>query len=338
MKALICGCAGTALTEEERAFYRREDPFGLILFARNIDNPRQVRLLVDDFRACLNRTDAPVFIDQEGGRVQRLRPPHWRDYPSAARFGELWEESPLDALAAARGITFLLGRELAALGINADCLPVLDVPVAGSHDIIGDRAYARQPQVAALLANAALQGLQAAGVAGVIKHIPGHGRARADSHKELPVVEASLEELRAHDFPTFAALASAPMAMTAHVVYTAIDADNPATTSEVVINDVIRGELGFAGLLMSDDLNMEALHGPLAARAQAALEAGCDVVLHCSGDLDEMREVAAGCPTLAGKALQRAQAALAAMRPAGMVPDVARAEEWLARLSAVASA
>ena len=334
-KALICSCAGTELTEEERAFFAHEKPWGLILFARNVDDPAQVQALVDDFRALVGRDDAPVFIDQEGGRVQRLRPPHWRDYPPAARFGELWARDPLAACRAARAVTWLLASELADLGINADALPVLDVPVEGAHDIIGDRAYARDPQVAALLARAAMSGLSAAGVAPVIKHIPGHGRARADSHEELPMVEAPLPNLRAHDFLPFAALADAPMAMTAHVVYAAIDADNPATTSRTVIHDVIRGEIGFDGLLMSDDLNMKALAGPLAARAEAALAAGCDVVLHCSGDLAEMREVAAACPELSGRALERAEAAMAFTRTRGLAPDAREAEEWRERLLAV---
>ena len=334
MKALICGCAGTVFTEEERAFLAEAQPWGLILFARNVDTPEQVRALVNDFRALVGRADAPVFIDQEGGRVQRLRPPHWRDYPPAARFGALWAQDPLAACRAARAVSWLLASELADLGINADALPVLDVPVEGAHDIIGDRAYARTPEVAALLARAAMSGLSAAGVAPVIKHIPGHGRARADSHEELPVVETPPDLLRTHDFLPFAALADAPMAMTAHVVYAAIDAKNPATTSRTIIQDIIRGEIGFDGLLMSDDLNMKALAGPLAARAEAALAAGCDVVLHCSGVLAEMREVAAACPELSGPALRRAEAAMAWMQPRGLPPDEREAEAWRKQLLA----
>ena len=335
MKALICGCAGVTLAEEERAFFAEERPWGLILFARNVESPAQVRALAADFRALVGREEAPVFIDQEGGRVQRLRPPHWRDYPPAARFGELWARDPAAACRAARAVTWLLATELAELGINADALPVLDVPVEGAHDIIGDRAYARRPEVAALLARAAMSGLAAAGVAPVIKHIPGHGRARADSHEELPVVEAPLDALRAHDFPPFAALADAPMAMTAHVVYAAIDARNPATTSRTVIHDIIRGEIGFDGLLMSDDLNMKALAGPLAERTEAALAAGCDVALHCSGKLEEMREVAAACPELSGRALERAEAAMAFMQPRGLAPDEREAERWREQLLAL---
>ena len=280
----------------------------------------------------MERPDALVLIDQEGGRVQRLRPPHWRAYPPAARFGDLFARDPLAALRAVRAVSWLLASELGALGINADALPVLDVPVEGAHDIIGDRAYARDPGTAALLARAAVAGLAAAGVAPVIKHIPGHGRARADSHQELPVVDAPLGALRTHDFLPFAALADAPMAMTAHVIYAAIDAANPATTSPRVIADIIRGEMGFDGLLMSDDLNMQALSGPLAARAEAALNAGCDVVLHCSGILEEMREVAGVCPALTGRALKRAEAVMAFTRPHGLPPDAEEAEAWRLRL------
>ena len=332
MKALICGCSGPTLSEEEHAFFLETRPFGLILFARNVESPHQVRALVAEFRGLVGRPDAPVFIDQEGGRVQRLRPPHWRAYPPAERLGELFARDPLAALRAARMVTWLLAAELAGLGINADALPVLDVPVEGAHDIIGDRAYARDPQVATLLARAAMSGLAAAGVAPVIKHIPGHGRARADSHEELPVVDAPLAALRAQDFLPFAALADAPMAMTAHVVYAAIDACNPATTSRTVITDIIRGEIGFDGLLMSDDVNMQALSGSLAARAEAALAAGCDIILHCSGIMEEMREVAAVCPALEGQSLKRAEAAMAFTRPHGLPPDAEEAEEWRLRL------
>lgn len=332
MKALICGCSGPELSDEERTFFSEVRPFGLILFTRNIKNPQQVQALVAEFRKLVNRSNALVLIDQEGGRVQRLRPPHWREFPPAARYGDLWAHDPLSALRAARLVTWLLAAELVELGINADALPVLDVPVEGAHGIIGDRAYARSPQAAALLARAAMAGLAAAGVAPVIKHIPGHGRARADSHEELPIVDTPLDALRAHDFLPFAALADAPMAMTAHVTYTAIDPANPATTSHTVITDIIRGEIGFDGLLMTDDLNMQALNGPLPARAEAALKAGCDIILHCSGDLSEMQEVAAVCPTLAGKALQRAQAAVSVTAAAHLPLDAQEAERWRRQL------
>ncbi len=331
--AFISGCAGSELSAAERAFFGRTRPWGLILFARNIEDPGQVRRLVADFREAVGRPQAPVLIDQEGGRVQRLRPPHWRTWPPAMRFAELFERDRVEALRAARLVTWLLGRELAGLGINVDCLPVLDVPVPGSHEIIGDRAYGHDPLVVATLGRAAMEGLRAAGIAPVIKHVPGHGRARADSHLKLPVVETPLEELRRTDFVPFAACADAPMAMTAHVVYAGIDPEEPATHSLRVIRDVIRGEIGFDGLLMSDDLNMKALKGSLAERCEKALAAGCDIVLHCSGILEEMEEVAAAAGTLSGRALERA---IAAENAAGGFPRPQPDEgEALALLAAV---
>jgi beta-N-acetylhexosaminidase len=327
-RAFICGVGGAALSAAEIAFLERARPWGLILFSRNIETPEQTRALVETFRAVVGRPRAPVFIDQEGGRVRRLRPPHWKAWPAAGSLAALFARDPLLALEAARLVTWAMGEELARLGINVDCLPVLDVPQPGSHEIIGDRAYGHEPRQVALLARAALTGLNGAGVAGVIKHVPGHGRAAADSHEALPVVEASAEALAAVDFLPFAALADVPMAMTAHVVYTAFDAERPATLSPVVIGEVIRGRIGFSGLLMSDDLNMKALSGSLGARAAAALNAGCDVVLHCSGDLAEMEEVAAAVPLLEGAAAERArmvEAHLAALPRRSW--DDARADE-----------
>ena len=331
--AFISGCEGTELSAAELDFFSRTRPWGLILFARNIENPGQVRRLVADFRKAVKRPQAPVFIDQEGGRVQRLRPPHWRAWPPAMRFAELFGKSRIEALRAARLVTWLLGRELADLGINVDCLPVLDIPVAGSHEIIGDRAYGHDPLVVAALGRAAMEGLKAAGVAPVIKHVPGHGRARADSHLELPVVDTPAEELRETDFVPFTACADAPMAMTAHVVYADIDPKAPATHSARVIGEVIRGEIGFDGLLMSDDVNMKALKGSLAERCEKALAAGCDIILHCSGVLEEMEEVAAAAGTLAGRTRERADAAERVMgAPATVTPDE---NEALALLSAL---
>ncbi|HHN67345.1 MAG TPA: beta-N-acetylhexosaminidase [Thermopetrobacter sp.] len=317
--AFICGCEGTALNPAERAFIREADPWGLILFARNIDTPEQVRRLIEDFRHLTGRA-APVLIDQEGGRVQRLRPPHFTTWPAAAAYGRLWRADPLRALKAARLVTWLMGRELAALGIDVDCLPVLDVPQEGADPIIGDRAYATEPMTAALLARAALSGLAAAGLAGVVKHIPGHGRAPCDSHAALPRVAAPLDELADVDFRPFAALADAPMAMTAHVVYEAIDPANPATLSKQVIATVIRGRIGFAGLLMSDDLGMHALSGSMRERTERALAAGCDVVLHCSGDLAEMEQVAEAAGRLRGAAWRRAAAATRRPEPVALWP------------------
>jgi beta-N-acetylhexosaminidase len=309
--AAILGCSGLTLTAEERALFRDVRPWGFILFRRNIDTPGQVRALVEDLRACTGVADAPVLIDQEGGRVQRLGPPHWRRYPPGRAYGQIGGADPLVQREIVRLGARLMAHDLAALGINVDCVPVLDVPDPSGHEIIGDRAYADGPRAVALLGRAAAEGLIAGGVLPVIKHIPGHGRAMADSHLALPVVEASLEELEARDFVPFKVASDMPMAMTAHVVYAAIDPRAPATTSRKVIAQVIRGAIGFDGLLMSDDLSMKALSGDFTQRARASLAAGCDVVLHCNGDMAEMRAVLAGTRRLAGRAKARAAAALA---------------------------
>jgi beta-N-acetylhexosaminidase len=306
--ACILGCAGPVLTREETAFFEDARPWGFILFKRNVEDPGQLRALVEALRATVGRPDAPVLIDQEGGRVQRLGPPHWPAYPPGRAYGELpaAEREEIARLGAR-----LIAHDLAAVGINVDCLPVLDVPEPGAHDVIGDRAYAATPAGVASLGRAAAEGLISGGVLPVIKHIPGHGRAHADSHKTLPRVDAPLAELSAVDFAPFRALADMPLGMTAHVVYTAIDPEHPATTSSQVISEVIRGAIRFDGLLMSDDLSMQALSGGFAERARASLAAGCDVVLHCNGDRAEMQAVLAGVGSLAGLALARADAALA---------------------------
>ena len=309
-QACILGCSGLSLGAEERAFFTDVRPRGFILFKRNVDTPDQVRALVASLRACLGRPDAPVLIDQEGGRVQRLGPPHWRRYPPSSVYGRLAVNDPLLRREISRLGARLMAHDLSELGINADCLPVLDVPQPGAHDIIGDRAYAQTPDEIAILGRAAAEGLIAGGVLPVIKHIPGHGRAGADSHMALPRVDASIDVLSAIDFAPFRVLSDMPMAMTAHVVYTAIDRLRPATTSRKLIGRTIRGAIGFDGLLMSDDLSMKALSGDFAERARAALAAGCDMVLHCNGDMDEMRAVVAGTRDLAGRAKARAAAAL----------------------------
>ena len=307
----IYGCGGLILSADERAFFRELRPWGFILFGRNVQTPDQIRTLVRSLRETVGDASAPVLIDQEGGRVARLKPPHWHERPAAARFGALHVKNP----EAAREATYLgarlIAHDLAGLGINVDCLPVLDVPVAGAHDIIGDRAFAHAPTTVIDLGRAQIEGLMEGGVLPVMKHIPGHGRAGADSHLALPRVEAGIEELSASDFVTFRSLDLCPMAMTAHVVYDSIDPQRPATTSPKVIRDVIRGEIGFDGLLMSDDLSMQALDGPLDVRARAALFAGCDVVLHCNGKMDEMKLVASETKILEGLPLKRAEAALA---------------------------
>ena len=309
-RAAILGCSGLSLSREEEAFFRDVEPWGFILFARNVEAPDQVRRLVDQLRATVDRPDAPVLIDQEGGRVQRLGPPHWRRYPPGRAYGELASNDPLLRREITRLGARLLAHDLAALRINVDCVPVLDVPVAGAHDVIGDRAYAKTPDGVALLGRAACEGLIAGGVLPVIKHIPGHGRAMADSHHDLPVVDTAYNELDAWDFAPFKMLSDMPMAMTAHVVYSAVDAKRPATTSKKAMRQVIRGALGFDGLVMSDDLSMKALGGEFADRARNSLAAGCDVVLHCNGDMAEMKAVLAGTKALSGQALRRAKAAL----------------------------
>lgn len=310
--AFISGCLGAALSASERAFFARSNPFGLILFKRNCETPEQLKRLTDDFRAAVGRRNAPVFIDQEGGRVQRLGPPSnaWRKYPPARAYGEAYARDPLSALRSARNVGRMMAEDLIAAGINANCVPVLDVPQPGAHEIIGSRAYSDRIEQIMALARAHAAGFADGGVMPVVKHIPGHGRAKADSHIELPVVDASLADLRAVDFPPFAAFADAPMAMTAHVVFTALDKSAPATLSRKVISSIIRKEIGFRGLLMTDDLSMKALSGSYAEKTRQALDAGCDLVLHCNGEMDQMEEVAAAAGTLRGKPLARARAAL----------------------------
>lgn len=292
-RAVIFGCAGPALSTDERAFFHDSDPLGFILFARNVETPDQVLRLVDALRASVGRDDAPVLIDQEGGRVQRLKPPHWRLAPPASVFGELYATDPAAAMMASRLNGRLLAADLAPLGIDVDCAPVLDLPVPGSHGVIGNRAFAGTVQAVVALGRAQADGLLAGGIIPVMKHLPGHGRARADSHHELPVVDTTRAELERTDFAPFQALADLPWAMTAHVLYRALSSNQPATTSARVIDDVIRRHIGFDGVLVSDDLSMKALGGTHGERARQSLEAGCDVVLHCNGDLQEMREIAA---------------------------------------------
>ncbi len=302
------GLSGPAITAAERALFRDVDPAGYILFARNCVDPDQMLALTDDLCAMAGR-DLPILIDQEGGRVARLRPPHWPEFPPAARFGALYDVAPVTAIEAARLNALLLALMLHDVGVTVDCLPLLDVRSAGGHDIIGDRSYGDEPLRVAALGRATLDGLRAGGVVGVVKHIPGHGRARVDSHLALPVVDASAEEL-AVDFAPFHTLNAAPMAMTAHIVYSALDPHLCATLSKTVIGGTIRGTIGFDGLLMSDDLGMKALGGSFADRTTACLAAGCDIALHCSGDFAEMREVAAAAGEIAPEAAARLNAAM----------------------------
>jgi len=307
-RAVILGCAGEHLSSDERRFFGAADPVGFILFRRNCCSPDQVRELVAALRAAVGRSDAPILIDQEGGRVARLRPPSWRLYPSAARLGSL--PDPQAEVAVRLGAR-LIADDLRDLGITVDCLPVLDVPVDGADPVIGDRAYGNDPGRVTKLARAACHGLLEGGVLPVVKHIPGHGRARVDSHHACPVVETETDELSRTDFAPFHALAAMPWAMSAHIVYRAIDMTAPATLSRGVISEVIRGVIGFDGVLVSDDLSMHALGGDIAERAGRALAAGCDLVLHCNADHSEMEAIVTGVgsiSTLSAERLARAEA------------------------------
>lgn len=335
-KAMILGASGPALTADEIAFFHDERPWGFILFARNVESIAQVRALCAAMRDAAGRPDAPVFVDQEGGRVQRLRPPLAPNYPPAAALGALYARDREAGLRAAWLQARLHAFDLARCGFSADCLPVLDVPSPGAHDVIGDRAYSRDPAAVAVLGRAIIDGLLAGGIAPVIKHIPGHGRATADTHLSLPIVDASLEDLRAHDFAPFAALCDCAMAMTAHVVYAAVDAANPATTSPRVIAEIIRGEIGFGGLLMSDDVSMKALSGDFGDRARAILASGVDLVLHCNGVMDEMKAVAAATHALEGHSLERAQTALAPVGQADRTDEAAARAEFAGFFEAAA--
>jgi len=326
MRAFITGVAGPALTGEERQFLKDAQPWGLILFRRNATDPASLRRLIDEFRTILGR-QAPVLVDQEGGRVQRLGPPHWPNYPPGAAYGALYDRDREMGLAAAKLGARLIAADLAGLGIDVDCAPLADLPAAGADPIIGDRAYGRTPEKVAAIAGAIAAGLLEGGVLPVLKHIPGHGRATADSHERLPVVSADRATLDVTDFAAFHPLKALPLGMTAHVVFSAIDPVAPATTSMIIVRDVIRDSIGFSGLLMSDDISMGALSGGLGERTKAAITAGCDMILHCNGKMAEMLAVAAAAPQLAGDAARRAAAALAMRRPAAPIElAAARAE------------
>jgi beta-N-acetylhexosaminidase len=314
-RAFITGISGLELSAAERQFIRDERPWGFILFKRNIETPAQVTQLVSELRAASGDPEAPVLIDQEGGRVQRLGPPHWPVYPPGAAFGALYDIDPVLGLEAARLSSRLIADDLIQLGITVDCLPLADVPVDGADAVIGNRAYGTEPAKVAAIARAVTEGLEQGGILPVLKHIPGHGRAAADTHFRLPEVDTAQKELERTDFAAFQPLADLPMAMTAHVVFSALDPVHPATTSATIIEQVIRGVIGFQGLLMSDDVSMNALAGSIAERTRAIVSAGCDMVLHCNGKLDEMQEVAGETPELSGKPLERAKRALASRKP-----------------------
>lgn len=332
---LITGLAGPILSRDEASFLRSARPAGIILFSRNCETSEQIRALVASAREAIGADDTLVLIDQEGGRVQRLRPPLGRALPPGAAYGVMYAADPLAARTAARHAAWLVGRDLLELGIDTNCAPVADVPISGAHDIIGDRAYGRTAEQVADLARAVAEGLLAAGVLPVVKHIPGHGRATKDSHFELPAVNAPRADLSASDFAVFRLLNDLPAAMTAHVVFTSIDSHHPASTSPDVTRLVIRGEIAFDGLLMSDDLSMNALSGSIRSRAEAVLAAGSDLALHCNGILAEMEAAAAGVSPLAGASRERFDAARSAMARCRRPMELAEAETALAAVLAL---
>ena len=315
MRSVIFGCAGLELTPDERAFFRDVDPLGFILFARNIDSPEQARRLSDELRSCTARAETPILIDQEGGRVARLKPPHWRKAPPGRVFGELYARDPDAGLEAAKLNSTLLAADVLSVGCTVDCLPVLDVSFPDTHSVIGDRSYAESPEAVAAIGRAAAEGLARQGVMPVTKHVPGHGRATVDSHELLPRVKVSREELERADFLPFKLLADLPWSMTAHVLYEAVDRNAALTISARGVREVVREHIGFDGLLLSDDLSMQALGGSLGERAARALAAGCDVALHCNGEMAEMKQIAATIVPLGAQGTRR----------------LAASEAWLAR-------
>jgi beta-N-acetylhexosaminidase len=331
--AAIFGVAGTQLSADERSFFRAAEPAGFILFARNCESPAQLRALTDALRDLAGQDRLPILIDQEGGRVARLKPPHWRRAPSAGAIGALANRDPDGAVLAARLSATLIGLELAAAGITVDCAPVLDLRVPGAHDVVGDRAFHGDPGIVARLGRAFAEGLLSAGVLPVIKHMPGHGRGGVDSHLEMPRVETSRAALGASDFRPFAALSDLPWGISAHVLYTDIDAERPGTLSPTVTREVIRGEIGFDGVLATDDLSMKALRGTLREIAAGAIAAGCDLALHCNGRIDEMEQVAAGAGAL--PAAGRERIARGWSRLGRVPPPEEPAEGMAARLDAL---
>ena len=333
MQSAIYGLEGFALNEDERAFFRDAEAAGFILFRRNCENQDQLLRLTDSLREISGRDDVPILIDQEGGRVARMRPPEWPAFPAAEKFANLYRAAPSSAIEAVRSNARALALMLRSAGINVNALPLLDVRQEGATDIIGDRALGSDPMQVAALGRAVLDGMASAGVVGIVKHMPGHGRALVDSHKELPVVTASAEELEV-DLEPFERLAAAPMGMTAHVVYTAWDAERPASLSPVVIQQIIRERIGFEGFLMSDDLGMEALQGDFGARAAGTVVAGCDAALHCSGKMDEMIAVASAVPAMSPEGHERLTRAMAATRidfePVDFAEEIAKRDQLLA--------
>ncbi|MFD1326959.1 beta-N-acetylhexosaminidase [Mycoplana ramosa] len=333
-KSFISGCKGLTLTDDEKAFFRDERPWGFILFGRNIGEPSQVADLTAALRETIGGDPRiPVLIDQEGGRVQRVKPPYVPQYPSAAALGAVYRQDEEKGLRAAWLMSRLFAFDLSRLGVNVDCLPVLDVAVPGVHDVIGNRAYGQEPEIVSAMGKAASEGLKAGGLLPVMKHMPGHGRTMVDSHHDLPVVNAPIEALEAVDFVPFRRMKDELMGMSAHIVFTDIDRDNPATTSAKVVRDIIRGHIGFDGLLMSDDVSMNALRGDIAARARGIIAAGLDLVLHCHGIMEEMIAVAENVPPLVGKSRQRADAVIAGFPQADGADEQALREEFNALIA-----
>lgn len=332
-KAMILGCSGLTLTLEEIALYKAEQPWGFILFGRNIGDAQQITDLVASMREAVGRPDAPVLIDQEGGRVQRIRPPILQSYPNAQALGAIYLRDREQGLRAAWLMSRLHAFDLMRFGINVDCLPVLDVPVEGASNVIGNRAYGFDPKMVSEMGQAAADGLKAGGMLPVMKHIPGHGRGMVDSHHELPVVDVPLDDLDVHDFVPFRALNKELMGMSAHLVFNAIDPERPATTSRKVIDEIIRGRIGFDGLLMSDDSSMNALKGTLGERAANIVAGGCDIVLHCNGVMSEMLQVVKEVPPLTGRSLERAKAVEAGFPAADDADEASLRDEFNAMLA-----
>lgn len=331
MTPAIFGIAGTTLTADERAFFREADPVGYILFGRNCESREQLRALTDELRAIHGRERLIVSIDQEGGRVRRMKPPVWRDHPAAAAYAALYEIAPISAIEAARTGAELIGQELSEVGITVDYHPPLDLPQPGAHDVIGDRALGSDALQVAALGRAILDGLALAGVVGCIKHMPGHGRSTTDTHKEMPTVSASDEELDA-DLQPFRLLRDAPLGMTGHLLFTTWDPDNPATLSRTVISNIIRGRIGFSGLLLTDDIDMEALSGSVPERAERAIAAGCDVVLNCWAKMDDMIGITERCGVLSDQGQERLARVHAAM---GALGDRSAPDELLLKREAL---
>jgi beta-N-acetylhexosaminidase len=323
MTPAIFGLSGPVLTADERAFFRAADPVGYILFGRNVENRQQLKALTDELRAIQGRDRLLISVDQEGGRVARMKPPEWAPFPAGDAFAALWDVAPASAIEAARANAEALALDLAEVGINVTYTPLLDVRQPGAHDVIGDRALGTEPMQVAALGRAVLDGLARAGVVGCVKHMPGHGRAGVDSHKELPTVTASEAELET-DLEPFRTLRNAPIGMTAHVLYTAWDAQNPGTLSRVVVEDIIRGRIGFTGLLLTDDIDMEALNGTVPERAERAIAAGCDVVLNCWAKMADMEGIAERLPPISPAAQERLAAALEATDSAPITGDRAQ--------------